>query len=206
MSAGGWVGVGMLDQAGRLAPLAGAPHWPGVAQCPPLSRPPRLPTPACSTPAGHTYTPEEQPYASPLMRQLFPRADAMDATSQYDLQGFVPQVGWAGEACGGVPQGTATGDSLLCSDGGLLPAADAAACAHPPAPQVVVVAGATNDFGTATLSATKKVLSPDIQPLAQWLQAFEDTIGAVSGRGAAAGGGAQVPLQGGLLPGALVEI
>lgn len=88
------------------------------------------------------------------MRQLFQRSDAMEPSSQYDLQAFVPQV--------------------------------------------VVVGGGTNDFTSATLSATKKVVSPDVQPLQQWLQAFEDTVGAVSAA-AACGRGSSWCMQAQLL-------
>lgn len=139
--------------------------------------------PTCSTPAGHTYTADEQPVCSPLSRQLFPRADAMDPSSQYDLRSWAPQVrARSVRACH--RRACARASVVCCCP---RPAQRMIGCCSLAA-QVAFLAGGTNDFRDASLDAEKKVRSPNWTS-AQWLQQYEDLVWQVGEEGQEGGGG-----------------
>lgn len=54
--------------------------------------------PGCARPTtrrkrnGQPFTPAERQVISPVMAELFTRADALTAATEYNLQDFVPQV------------------------------------------------------------------------------------------------------------------
>lgn len=51
------------------------------------------PHPPCRHPRGRLFTAAEREIVSPLMAELFTRADALTAATQANLQSFLPQVG-----------------------------------------------------------------------------------------------------------------
>lgn len=138
------------------------------------------------TPDSPPLAPAERAVFSPVMGELFTRADALNGASQYDLQAFVPQVrGPAGRRVRlGAGQAALAGAPLRCR---WLRAAAAPSSSDPrlslPTPprpaQVVLLAAGVNDFRDAMLGPLNHVtgtFAPELAPISGWLDKTEALV------------------------------